>query len=164
MKLPILFATLLSVSSVISAAEDDVFIGSVPRVIFDQMKKHGCEPIDNFYDDYLVDQPPFLRLHAVADIFVCQTGKKGSIEGYKLVFRISDFRYHRSGKYHNWYEFRDCPPVIETKHKLGGLSISRSDKIIGGEKKNFLTLTIGKDGGFTDYVCHKSKWHTSSYH
>jgi len=114
------------------------------------MKKHECSPINNFYDDFLVNEPPFLKLHAVADIFVCEYN---SGNNYKIVFEISDFKY-ANGEFHEWYEFKSCPNTIEWPSKLGGLSVKNTPQ---------LTLTMGKDGGFNTFVCSQGKWVLDGY-
>ncbi len=158
----ILAMTLVFFTSFSVVADD--FIGSVPRPIYKLMLDNNCGPIRNFYEDFLVDQPPFLKLHGVADIFVCEFKEEWGETRYKLIFRISDYYDSYNKKHHDWYEFKECPAVRVSDYKYGGLSIDRSKQTIKGTTKEFLTLTIGKDGGFTHYYCNESKWHVYSSH
>jgi len=140
---------------------------TAPLIIMEGMTEFGCNPIRNFYENYMVMEPPFAWISYNDFVFVCEIQKKTNHIGYKMVIKTS-----QKEKY-----FSTCPNQVEMKGKPGGLTIGNkpilkddyfsyldSSPLISAPfgKITIISLSTG-DGGFLEFACIKGKWFVHSY-
>lgn len=142
-------------------------LGTVPLIISEKMKRVGCSPVRNFYESYMITEPPFIWLDNSGFVFVCERkGADLSIK-YELVVESSSKQNH----------FKSCSTKINLFGKPGGLTLEtriverddfmsidgRSELKSSPNKKLLILVLSTGTGGYIEYVCVSGSWYFNTY-
>ena len=152
-----------------SLSSNELELGTVPLLILDDMKKNDCAPIQGYYTDRLVVDPPFFRYKPASYVYLCQASVNANSVNYKLV--ISSTQTEES-------EFKGCTQAvnlntmpsgvtvqtkkISNKHFFEYMGTTAMPKKADGESQKVILISTN-DGGFLEFSCSQGKWYVFSY-
>lgn len=163
--IPIVISTLLffassSICFGLSADKQSI----VPLAIKNYMKAVGCQPVREFYSNYMITEPPYVWINHTDFAVVCENNK--NTEGSYSLSIKKDSKF-----------FGQCRSSISLHKKPGGLSMeyriieegvffslydNKALKEIPNKKLKILVLATG-DGGYMEFVCIERKWYLNVY-
>jgi len=144
-----------------SGREYTKYTGNVPRIVYDKMMPHGCEPIRDYYKDYFTLGAPFVYDHINGVLFFCESVDLNLKEiSYKVVIKHKLFT-----SCSNEISLESKPEFLalykqKLKHNVGSISpkilIDVNSDVVEAEG----SIVIGQSGNFVTYICFENSWYS----